>query len=617
VYSGDSSGSTGSSSSTVLPPPPATSVPSYESSSSAGAFPITVYQLNLTLGLLEALSGPNSDLSFSVPTQRVLGLLLSWLQDEYMLRSVGDQATNDPTFVFQFTTLNVSLLIADCGCDPSQSVLSTIALLSPANDVVGLLGPTCSAGALTSNLIASYYKIPEISYTATAVSLNVPQTFPYFFRVTTDDSYYLAVVVAMCKHYGWNHVGVLATDDSKGISAVLSLQTQASLESFTSGDTTNNLQSQFTALRLSGANIFILWATLSDCRYAIKRAQSYNFLRQTQYSNLGNRNLVWIVPPSCADNYTSDPTFLSALPGVLSFQNDIYDPTYSLYQQLNQAYDDLYNNTSSALSYISYCAFDALLAFAFAASAELAAGVMPSMVTGPGLRAQLLNLSFRGVTGRIQFVESADVNQSFKIVNYQVAQWSPTGVAQVLNTVQVGDATIVAYNTVPIASYQNNSNAAVFISLLTAIPKDEFIVVTPPPPTYNSGSSGGVGDVSTSTFIAIMVSIGGFLLLMVAVWTSLWAWRRRMNRLADELEEARRVATEAKEQAIMSNKAKSQFLANMRSAERFHPPHLPHLPHSSSLHSASPHSLLCPDPLPLLSLSLCPFDVSATRYVLQ
>ena len=525
-----------------------------------------VPQLNLTLGLLEALTGDNSELAFAVPTQRVLGILMDWLQTSLYQLEV---ASPRPLFSFQFSAVNLSLVVQDCGCDPSKAVLATIALLTSA-PIVGLLGPTCSAGALTSNLIASYYRIPEISYTATAVSLNVPQTFPYFFRVVTDDSYLLSVVVAMCRHYGWTHLAVLTTDDSKGVSALLSLQTQASLagisivttQTFTSGDTQNNLQAQFAQLRESTANVFVLWATLADCRFAIKRAQAYSFLRPSRFQT-PYADVVWIIPPSCADNYTSDAVFQSALPGVLTFNNTIVNPSYSLYTQLNARYDALYGgNSSQALTYVSYCAFDAMLAFVFAASAELAAGVEPAAITGVGLRQQLLNLSFTGITGRIQFVEAADVNQSFVVLNFQATQWSPTGTIQAVSLVPVGSATVLSYTTVPVASYQNGSVPIIFPSNLQTVPKDLFVVVPVTATSYSSGG-GGVGAVSTSTFIAIIVSIGGFLLLMIGVWASLWAWRRRMNRIADELEEARRVATEAKEQAIMSNKAKSQFLANM------------------------------------------------------
>ena len=535
-------------------------------SSSTGAYPVVVPQLNLTLGLLEALTGDNSELAFAVPTQRVLAILTDWLQNSLYTLEV---ASPNPLFSFQFSAVNVSLVVQDCGCDPSKAVLATISLLTSA-PIVGLLGPTCSAGALTSNLIASYYRIPEISYTATAVSLNVPQTFPFFFRVVTDDSYLLSVVVAMCRHYGWTHLGVLATDDSKGVSALLSLQAQASLaglsivatQTFTSGDTQNNLQAQFTQLRESTANVFVLWATLADCRFAVKRAQAYDFLRPSRFQ-APYADVVWIVPPSCADNYTSDAQFLSALPGVLTFNNTIFNPSYSLYTQLNARYDALHGvNSSKALTYVSYCAFDAMLAFVFAASAELAAGVQPAAITGVGLRQQLLNLSFTGVTGRIQFVEAANVNHSFVVLNFQATQWSPTGVIQAVSLVPVGTATVVAYTTVPVSSYQNGSYDIVFPSDSQTVPKDLFVVVPTPAPSYSSGG-GGVGAISTSTFIAIMVSIGGFLLLMIGVWASLWAWRRRMNRIAEELDEARRVATEAKEQAIMSNKAKSQFLANM------------------------------------------------------
>ena len=548
-----SAGSSGSSSSSILPPPP----------SSTGVNHLRVADLYVTLGLLEAITGPDITVAFGEPTSRVLGILMTWLR---LSPTILEVAALTAPFSFQFQNLSITLLTEDCGCDPSLAVLSTISLLNRSNEVLGLLGPTCSAGALTSNLIASFYAIPEISYTSTAVSLNSPATFPYFFRVITDDSYRLSVVVALCRFYGWTHLAVIATSDSYGVSGLQSLQQQAALaglsivdtQTFTSGDFTDPLTAQMTALEKSTASIFLVWAAFADCRYAIKRAAVYGLLRNARTPPLGN--FVWIIPPPCADNYTGDPVFEAALPGVLTFGNTIPDPSYSLYQQLNAQYDALYGVGSSAfLNYVSYCAFDAMLAFAFAISGMLYAGYMPSVDNGPQLRQQLLGLEFQGTTGRVAFYEAADVNSTFAVYNFQP---SNTGFSA-SNMVMVGNATVTAYTTVPITATANNS-VAVFWPLYgfaASVPVDTYVRTATPTPS--DGGNGGVGVLSVTTFIVIMCTIGGFFLLMLVAWSILWAWRRRMKRVADELDEARRVATEAKEQAIMSNKAKSQFLANM------------------------------------------------------
>ena len=508
------------------------------------------------------LTGSDVDVANNGGTSRILSILTTWLQSSLHTLTI---ASHMQPFSFAFTALNVSLLIEDCGCDPSKAVLSTIDLLNRSNAVVGLLGPTCSAGALTSNLISSYYQIPEISYTASAVSLGSVQTFPYFFRVVTDDSYRLSIVIALCQHYGWSHIGVLATSDSFGVSALQQLRTEAGLagisivetQTFTSGSTADPLTTQMTALKNSNAVVFVVWATLADCRYAIKRAAANYLLRTPPPTQQLPNDFVWIVPPQCITNYTADPVFVQALPGILSFSNTIVDPSYSLYLQLQSDYDAVYGDgASSELSYVSYCAFDAMLAFVFATSNLLQAGLYPSYDNGAALRTQLLNVSFKGMTGNVAFYEAADVNQTFDIVNFVVSDPSvPSSV--VLRT--VGNATIVAYTSVPVAAYANNTVPIVWPSGSTVVPVDHYRS----PITASSGGSNGVGVLSVSTFIVIMCTIGGFFLLMTVVWGMLWAWRRRMTRVANELDEARRVATEAKEQAIMSNKAKSQFLANM------------------------------------------------------
>ena len=536
------------------PPPPRPAPPP-----PTGLYPLFLSQLNLTIGLLEVLSGPDVDVANNVPTSRVLSILIGWLQNSLSTLAI---ASHNPHFSFSFSNLSVSLLVEDCGCDPSQAVLSTIDLLNRSNEVVGLLGPTCSAGALTSNLISSYYQIPEISYTASAVSLGSTQSFPYFFRVVTDDSYRLSVVIALCQHYGWSHIGVIATSDSYGVSALQQLRTEAGLvgisivetQTFTSGSTADLLTSQMTALKNSNAVVFLVWASLADCRFALKRAAANYLLRQPPPTQAQPNNFVWIIPPQCIVNYTADPAFEAALPGVLSFVNTIVDPSYSLYLQLQSDYDALYGvGTSQDLTYVSYCAFDAMLAFVFACSQLLEAGLYPSYDTGAALRAQLLNVSFKGLTGNVAFYEAADVNQTFRVINFVE---SPAGSSNVV-PVRVGNATIVAYTTVPVAAYANNTATIIWPSGSTVVPVDNYRS----PVTSSGSSSSGVGVLSVTTFIVIMCTIGGFFLLMLVVWGMLWAWRQRMTRVANELDEARRVATEAKEQAIMSNKAKSQFLA--------------------------------------------------------
>ena len=599
AFSG-SSGSTvsyadsSSSSSVVGPPdglPPSSSAAfsfsssSFSSSSSASLPPVIVdfpvNQLNVTLGLLEALSGVNTNVAFSVPVGRVLNILNSFLADSSFIYDDLQSAilpypnTTAVRLADYFQSANVTYIVADSACNPSQAVLATINLLKDNEGIVGLLGPTCSAGALTSNLIASYYMMPQISYTASAVSLSNQQTFPYFFRVVTNDAYRLSVVVAMMAAYGWHHVACIFSSDSFGVSAYQQLQAQAQLagiqlvspQTFATGATLSSVSTQVNALRDSGANIFLLWATLTDCRTVLQAAQIAGLtgVRTTRYEN--NGKYVWIIPPSCTTNYSSaNQTVQRAYLGTVTMLNTIPNPTAPLYVKLNAQYDAQYGaGTSQLLDYAVYCAFDSVLAFMYAFAYTMKQlYALPSALTGPNVRAALLyNVSFAGASGTVNFGAAADVNATFRIAAFYPLDGDDITGNAVINLTTAGNATIRAFTTVPIAAYQNSSNLTPFwvMGRASAAPDDGFIA-----PTGDGGSSSNtdIGGVGRDAFIAIVTAtIGGFLVVMLFVWLALYSWRMRMKRIEDELNNARRAATEGKERAQTSNKAKSQFLANM------------------------------------------------------
>ena len=551
----------------------------------------------MTLGLLEVLSGPNSNLAFPLPISRTLSILNSFLTNSsFIATDLQDALLHTPNssgiyLDSYFTAANITYILADCACNPSQAVLATIDLFKDNSGLVGLLGPTCSVGALTSNLIASYYTVPQISYTASAVSLSNQQTFPYFFRVVTNDAYRLSVAVAMMQAYGWRHVACIFSSDSYGVSAYQNLQTQAALagirlvspQTFPSGASVSGITTQVTALRDSGANIFLLWATLTDCRTVLLAAQQLGLTGPNARSYMQNNGqYVWIIPPSCITNYTAaNSTVQSALLGTITMVNTIADKSAPLYRKFNTQYEQLYGNgTSASLDYSVYCAFDAVLSFVYAFAYTMSQLLaLPSPSTGPNVRSALLNnVSFVGASGRVSFGTAAYVNSTFTVYAFTPMQAVTSDLSGPIGdtststvTLQpVGNSTILAYNTinnVPIAAYANNSDPTPFYSSndqqgAIAAPVDGYSA-----PDYSGSDDGGstdIGNVSRNAFIGIVCgTIGGFCLVMLVVWLLLYSWRMRMKRIEDELNNSRNAATEGKQRAQSSNKAKSQFLANM------------------------------------------------------
>ena len=462
-----------------------------------------------------------------------------------------------------FQAVNVTYMIADCACNPSQAVLATIDLLKDDNGIVGLLGPTCSAGALTSNLIASYYTMPQISYTASAVSLSNEQTFPYFFRVLTNDAYRLSVAVAMMQQYNWHHVACIFSSDSFGVSAYQNLQTQAQLagitlvspQTFATGATLSSLSTQVNALRDSGANIFLLWATLSDCRTVPAGGADSRADRPHDPTGLAQQRRVRVDHPTELHYELLRPpnqTVQRALIGTVTMLNTIPNKSAPLFEKLNAEYDAQYGNGSSrTLDYSVYCAFDAVLAFIYAFAYTIQQlYVLPSALTGPTVRAALLNnVSFVGASGEVNFGPGASVNSTFRLAAFYPLDAADITTNAVVNLTTVGNATIRSFNNVPLAAFQNGSNPTPFwitiqgFARASAAPPDGFKAPTDVDGASSSNTDiGGVGhdafccDCDGDHRWVLPCHAGG-------VWLMLYGWRVRMKRIEDELNNARRVAT--------------------------------------------------------------------------
>jgi gamma-aminobutyric acid type B receptor len=82
--------------------------------------------------------------------------------------------------------------------------------------VFGIVGAAASSVSMASNLIASLYKIPQISYSSTSPELSDKGRYPYFLRVVPPDSVQGVALAALMKHYEWTKCVVVHSDDSYG-----------------------------------------------------------------------------------------------------------------------------------------------------------------------------------------------------------------------------------------------------------------------------------------------------------------------------------------------------------------------------------------------------------------
>uniref|UniRef100_W5M543 G-protein coupled receptors family 3 profile domain-containing protein n=1 Tax=Lepisosteus oculatus TaxID=7918 RepID=W5M543_LEPOC len=92
--------------------------------------------------------------------------------------------------------------------------------------VLAIVGDPGSTNSIAVSRILGLFRVPMISYYATCACLSNRKKFPSFFRTIPSDDYQSKAMAQIIKHYGWTWVGVIASSDDYGQSAVKSFTEQ-------------------------------------------------------------------------------------------------------------------------------------------------------------------------------------------------------------------------------------------------------------------------------------------------------------------------------------------------------------------------------------------------------
>eukprot|EP01062_Namystynia_karyoxenos_P028710 TRINITY_DN21709_c0_g1_i1.p1 TRINITY_DN21709_c0_g1~~TRINITY_DN21709_c0_g1_i1.p1 ORF type:complete len:2879 (+),score=740.97 TRINITY_DN21709_c0_g1_i1:95-8638(+) len=79
--------------------------------------------------------------------------------------------------------------------------------------IVGAVGPWCTATSTVSAALLGEQSIPQISYGAEGDQLSNKQQFPYFTRTSPRTTDIARALVAVCRHFQWKYVGLIAAND--------------------------------------------------------------------------------------------------------------------------------------------------------------------------------------------------------------------------------------------------------------------------------------------------------------------------------------------------------------------------------------------------------------------
>uniref|UniRef100_A0A1B8Y6U6 G-protein coupled receptors family 3 profile domain-containing protein n=1 Tax=Xenopus tropicalis TaxID=8364 RepID=A0A1B8Y6U6_XENTR len=136
-----------------------------------------------------------------------------------------EQINKDPA---RLPNLTLGYHIYDSCGDPRKAVRSVLQILSGTREpvpnyscvgkrnIAGFIGDLTSETTVPIAQILSLYGYSQISYGATDPSLRDRAAFPYLFRtVQSDEANYFALS-KLLRHFGWNWVGIITSDDISG-----------------------------------------------------------------------------------------------------------------------------------------------------------------------------------------------------------------------------------------------------------------------------------------------------------------------------------------------------------------------------------------------------------------
>ncbi|KAF7646830.1 hypothetical protein LDENG_00181820 [Lucifuga dentata] len=175
---------------------------------------------------------------FSPQPQRCIRLDETGLTRALVMISAVEAINESP--VLNDIGVTLGYQIYDSCADVSMALRATADFTQPADcsggrnacvcdqPVMVVVGASHSETSIAVARQLTLKKIPQISYSSTAVTLSDKTRFPTFMRTVPNDDYQTAAMVRLLGDYGWNWVGIITTDGDYGLSALNSFVSQAS-----------------------------------------------------------------------------------------------------------------------------------------------------------------------------------------------------------------------------------------------------------------------------------------------------------------------------------------------------------------------------------------------------
>ncbi|XP_077050150.1 extracellular calcium-sensing receptor-like [Siphateles boraxobius] len=95
--------------------------------------------------------------------------------------------------------------------------------------VVGIVGDASSTPSIAISIVLGLFRVPIVSHYATCSCLSDRKKYPSFFRTIPSDAFQVRAMVQILRHFRWNWVGLLYSNDDYGINAAQSFQQEMQL----------------------------------------------------------------------------------------------------------------------------------------------------------------------------------------------------------------------------------------------------------------------------------------------------------------------------------------------------------------------------------------------------
>jgi ABC-type branched-subunit amino acid transport system substrate-binding protein len=327
---------------------------------------------------------------------------------------------------------------------------------NPYFDVVGVIGPQISAGAVLQSHLLSFFHIPQISAYATTDVLSVKDRHPYFLRTVPPDKWQIIALVELIRHFNWTYISAVRQMGSygDGIEQVKEMVEAhrvcfAVIKQISKASSQSELDDIVTALVSKKRARVIIFYCLFEQALAVMEAMNKRgvlgdfvivgsdglgmLVQDTKHSKNANltHGLLVVTQYSNSvpkfDNYFKQLTSTADIKGsIILEQFWEYKFNCSMTGGTNKCSDGL--RLSENHGFFSYrpasMVIDAVYSFAYALHALIQAecatatpATVRECIKGKKLLECLKNVSFDGTLGMVQFDKNGDIRGKYEVRN--------------------------------------------------------------------------------------------------------------------------------------------------------------------------------------------------------